>query len=223
MSTGQPEGTRVALPPAPATAPAASAPAPAAPTPSPAPAPPPPEPEPEEDLLRDVLDELDKERTKRAQAEADVRQLATDVQRLQTQLTQAQQQQKPKEQQQDESQIISRHAFVAMEAQVAGFQQIINALTLGKPAISAAAKQQHSKSRSHHPHPRHPPATLPLHVVRLLEVLPWDPRTAEHIFGKEIIYEWQIYDAHSGGGGGGTNGNGRWHSNIRHFPSRLKQ
>uniref|UniRef100_A0A7S3LB97 Uncharacterized protein n=1 Tax=Amphora coffeiformis TaxID=265554 RepID=A0A7S3LB97_9STRA len=219
MSTGPTEGTRVALPPV------ASAAAPAASAPVPAPAPPP-EPEPEEDLLRDVLDELDKERTKRAQVEADARKMAAEVKRLQTQLAQTQQAQQSKEQ--DESQIISRHAFAAMEAQVAGFQQIINALTLGKPAIAAAAKQQQQQQsqtnnikRAHHAQGRRPPATLPLHVVRLLEVLPWDPRAAEHIFGKEVIYEWQIYDA--SGGSAHSGGSGRWHSNIRHFPSRLKQ
>ena len=209
MSTGQPEGTRVALPPAPAPPSAAQDPSGV---------------EPEEDLLRDVLDELDKERTKRAQVEADARKMAAEVRRLQTELAQTQQLQAQKskqEKEEDESQIISRRTFVAMEAQVAGFQQIIDALTLGKPAIAAAAKQQQqTKSRSH-PSSRggSPPTTLPLHVVRLLEVLPWDPRAAEHIFGKEIIYEWQVYDSSPANGGG----KGVWHSNIRHFPTRLKQ
>lgn len=160
----------------------------------------------EEDLLRDVLDELDKERSKRAQVEADLRMLGEEREALQRQLEEERrknQNAKPKEED-----IVSRHAFVAMEAQVKGFKQLVDALTIGKPAIAAAAKAtstQNSRIRQR-------PSTLPLHVVRLLEVLPWDPRTHEHIFGLEVIYEWQIFDVREQ----------KWHSNIRHFPNRLK-
>lgn len=170
----------------------------------------------EEDLLRDVLDELDKERSKRAEVEADLRHLAEEREALQKQIEEERRKHekaKPKEEE-----IVSRHAFIAMESEVKGFKQLVDALTLGKPAIAAAAKatasaQQQSSSRLTS---KRPPATLPLHVVRLLEVIPWDPRAQEHIFGMESIYEWQIYDSTRGGE------KQKWHSNIRHFPNRLK-
>ena len=182
----------------------------------------------EEDLLRDVLDELDKERTKRAQVEADLRQVHQSYQSLQEQMVQMQQQQQQqssthkKEKEQAE---VSRHAFLAMEAQVKGFQQIVDALTLGKPAIAAAAKCTATKSSSGSSSQavaRHHPKTLPLHVVRLLEVLPWDPRAREHIFGTEVIYEWQVYEPNQQGSATTGKGDWNWQYHMRYFPARFK-
>lgn len=163
--------------------------------------------EPEEDLLRDVLNELDKERSKRAEVEADLRMMAEEKDAIQMRLEEVQKAAavaKPKH----EERALSRHAFRAMEAQVRGFQELVDALTLGKPAIAAAAKATTASNSRTTPRP----STLPLHVVRLLEVLPWDPRVHEHIFGCEVIYEWQVYDLREQ----------KWHSNLRSFPARLK-
>ena len=220
MSSPPSEGTRVTLPPRESAATSTEvsshpAPAPDATTSTTTTAA-----EPEEDLLRDVLDELDKERSKRAQAEADFRHMAQEREVLEQQLLEErqknqrqQQQQQQAQKQQSTEQAISRQAFIAMEAQVKGYQQLVDALTLGKPAIAAAAQQSAILSSSRTMPSSYRPKTLPLHVVRLLEVLPWAPAAQEHVFGRETIYEWQVYDSREA----------KWHSHLRHFPNRLKQ
>lgn len=147
---------------------------------------------PEEGVLRDVLEELDRERSRRAELEEQVRKLTEDVQKAE-ETARASQKQQP---------IISesRHAMVAMKTQVEGFRQLVDTLTAGKPAIALASEQ---KARQ---------KTLPLHVVRLLEVLPWDPRAQEHIFGQEEVYEWQTYDIREL----------KWQSQLRYFPVLFK-
>ena len=102
----------------------------------------------EEDLLRDVLDELDKERTKRAHVEADMRKLMEEKQALERELAQVLAKQQQQQQAPKEEDIVSRHAFCAMEAQVQGFKQLVDALTMGKPAIAAAAVPRRKLRRS---------------------------------------------------------------------------
>ena len=150
-----------------------------------------------EGVLHDVLEQLDRERAKRAEVEAQMRKLSEKLKKQQAAAALTQQ---PEQQQS-----ISRHSFVAMEAQVKGFRDIVDALTVGKPAIAAAASQaSNNKENNNH--------TLPLHVVRLLEVMPWDPRTQEHIFGHENLYEWQIYDEREA----------KWQNHMRYFPTLFK-
>jgi hypothetical protein len=154
----------------------------------------------DEGVLRDVLGELDRERSKRAELEAQIRKLTEDL---------SAERAVPKTQPQPETEeALTQKAFVAMETAVQGYQQLVDALTLGKPAIAAAAAQESASPKDKR---RHQP-TLPLHVVRLLEVMPWDPRAQEHIFGEEVVFEWQIFDTHEN----------KWHNNLRHFPVLFK-
>ena len=131
-------------------------------------------------VLNDVLEELDRERWQRAE-------LAATVRKLQDERSGA---------------TVERASLTAMEAQVQGYQQLVDALTLGKPAIAAAEEEERKAPRQR--------KTLPLHVVRLLEVLPWDPKAQQFIFAVEEVFEWQI--CHEGA----------WQGQLRHFPSRFK-
>lgn len=154
---------------------------------------------PDEGVLRDVLEQLDRERAKRAEVEAKIKILSDKLAREKEKtalLT------RPESLERE----VSRAAFVSMEAQVKGYKQIVDALTEGIPAIDAASKYSNQSPQRKHP------KTLPLHVVRLLEVIPWDTRTQEQIFGHEDVFEWQIFDAREN----------RWQSNLRYFPPRFK-
>ncbi|KAL7556481.1 hypothetical protein ACA910_003112 [Epithemia clementina (nom. ined.)] len=192
----------------------------------------------EEDVLRDVLDELDRERTRRAELEVNLRKLTEEHEVLRTSykavLAQQQEQAETirKLRQEstsvaaktDDNQEITRRAFMAMETQVKEYQALVDALTQGKPAIVAAAaastvgetngssnKQQHkSKMASAKQQAKAP--SLPLYAVRLLEILPWTPHAQEHVFFKEEIYEWQFYDHREK----------QWISNLRGFPHFFK-
>lgn len=96
-----------------------------------------------------------------------------------------------------------------METQVQGYQQLVDALTLGKPAIAAAAAEETIRKPLKHG-AMQKRKTLPLHVVRLLEVLPWDPKAQQYIFAVEEVFEWQIYHE------------GAWHGHLRSFPAAFK-
>lgn len=166
----------------------------------------------EEGVLKDVLEELDRERSRRAELEEQVRkfqeekdahQASKRAQRAQAQNSAAVE--------------VSHRVFVSMEAQVKGFQELVDALTIGKPAIAAAAAEENAESLSKWTRRRLGQIdskvnkkTLPLHVVRLLEVLPWDPRAKQHIFAVEEIFEWQVYQDNA------------WRSQLRFFPTMFK-
>lgn len=163
----------------------------------------------EESVLRDVLVELDRERAKRAELEAQIRQLTDERDQLQQQ----------SEQKEEDDAAHSRRAFLAMEAQVQGFQQLVHALTQGKPAIAAAAKseawaekQAKFASVSTTASLNAPRKTLPLHVVRLLEVLPWDPRAQPAVSGHELVFEWQCFDIRER----------KWQHMLKYFPNLFK-
>lgn len=133
-----------------------------------------------EDVLKDILDELDRERSRRAELEEKIRKLEDeksvleDSQRVQDERTRD-----------AESLKVSYHSYLAMEAKVEGFQQIVDTLTMGKPAIAAAAEAEQKQNATN--------TTFPMHIVRLLEVVPWDPRAKPHILREETIVEWQVY------------------------------
>ena len=131
-----------------------------------------------EGVLGDVLAELDRERSKRAELEQKVRALEEDLyaQKMQSASKAS----------------TSMRDYNTLKAERDGYLEIVDALTRDRPAFTF--KQ-----------------TLPLHVVRLLEVMPWDPRARAHLFGKEEIYEWQIYSS-----------NRSWHKELRHFPTIFK-
>jgi hypothetical protein len=237
----------------------------------------------EEGVLRDVLQELDKERTRRAELEAQIRQMQAEKLTLEQEIRQVARIQlksssnnavvQAEEAEESSSLEISRRAFFAMEAQVQGYQQIVDALTLGKPAIAHAAAgeekacstsslglqsssfKNQSPRRKNHRLLRHQAAasikaaassslssstiasttvlssslsstgtsslfnninldtrpTLPLHVVRLLEVMPWDARAQVYVFGKEELLEWQVWNEREQSWSSTS-------SNIKHFP-----
>ena len=177
----------------------------------------------DEGVLSDVLDELDRERLRRAELEAEIRKLHEDNDTLR----------KSQQQRQEDTALnistgnVSQRVFLAMETQVKGYQELVDALTLGKPAISAAAAEEEAilmkKKMTTIPMHRFGVAeqqkdantplkrkTLPLHVVRLLEVLPWDPKSKQHIFAVEEVFEWQTYQENV------------WQSQLQYFPPFFK-
>jgi hypothetical protein len=177
----------------------------------------------DEGVLSDVLDELDRERLRRAELEAEIRKLHEDNETLR----------KSQQQRQGDSSStistgnVSQRLFIAMETQVKGYQELVDALTVGKPAISAAAAEEeallkkkkmmavpmHRFGVNEHQRDANAPAkrkTLPLHVVRLLELLPWDAKSKQHIFAVEEVFEWQTYQE------------GTWQSQLQYFPPFFK-
>jgi len=157
----------------------------------------------EEGLLRDVLDELDRERSKRAEIEAQTRSLGDELARLKRELDERQKIEDEKRKQEEldkqkqageNSAEVSRREYLSMKAQVEGYQQLVNALTSSRPAISVRSSQ------------------IPIHVLRLLEVMPWDPAAQEYIHFQESLFEWQIYDARER----------KWQTNLRYFPILFK-
>jgi hypothetical protein len=182
----------------------------------------PPAPIADEDVVRDILEELDRERSKRAELELRIRQLVeAQTTAAQTATSTAQSSKKERKSKEsgagasDNKSTPSSHDYLAMQTQVEGYQQLVDELTKGKPAIAAAAKNEKTDSLGRNSSSRNNDAkkqTLPLHVVRLLEVIPWDPRAREHIFGIEEVYEWQVYDKREH----------QWQGNIRSFPAFFK-
>ena len=190
----------------------------------------------EEDVLRDVLDELDRERTRRAELEANMRQMAEENEVLRSSYQNALSRQNDQQEtiaklrsevaafaktETNENKEVTNRAFMAMETQVREFQALIDELTKGKPAIAAAAdgsvtpaETNTTRTPSKRPTARqHPKAsTLPLYVVRLLEILPWTPHAQQHVFFREEIFEWQFYDVREK----------QWISNVRCFPQFFK-
>lgn len=168
----------------------------------------------EEGVLKDVLDELDRERTKRAELQALVRKLVQEKEQL------AQRAARPAA----EHPAIPHRVFRSMEIQVEGYREIIDALTLSKPAIAAAAAmekeeasllarrggQNRKQNTNAQQLQRKTRKTLPLHIVRLLEVLPWDARAKQHVFATEEIFEWQVYREDT------------WQSHLKYFPTQFK-
>eukprot|EP00934_Nitzschia_sp_Nitz4_P006396 Nitzschia sp. Nitz4//scaffold137_size62074//3836//5380//NITZ4_006404-RA/size62074-processed-gene-0.78-mRNA-1//-1//CDS//3329535667//6386//frame0 len=147
-----------------------------------------------EGVLRDVLDELDRERSQRAELEARVRQLQQDLH-------------SQKQQNAQSHSTLSSRDFVALQAERDGYLQLINALTIDRPVFAKAEASTKKASRK----PSNQPKSLPLHVIRLLEIIPWDPRALPHLFGQETLYEWQMMGADKS-----------WQPQLRYFPTVFK-
>lgn len=143
-----------------------------------------------EGVLRDVLAELDRERSHRAEMEAKVRALERDLQ-AQKRINNSSSGRFNRTGPADTIQ--TSRDYMAMKAERDSYLQIVDALTEDRPAF--AKKQQR----------------LPIHVVRLLEVIPWDPRARQHLFGQETLYEWQILGADK-----------TWQTQLRYFPTIFK-
>eukprot|EP00429_Kryptoperidinium_foliaceum_P040692 CAMPEP_0176180144 /NCGR_PEP_ID=MMETSP0120_2-20121206/92309_1 /TAXON_ID=160619 /ORGANISM="Kryptoperidinium foliaceum, Strain CCMP 1326" /LENGTH=470 /DNA_ID=CAMNT_0017518351 /DNA_START=148 /DNA_END=1557 /DNA_ORIENTATION=+ len=137
-----------------------------------------------EGVLRDVLEELDRERSQRAELEARLRKKEQELQAALNNRSLA----VPGK----GGDTPTQREFLKLQAERDGYLEILNLLTQGRPAFS---KQQR----------------LPLHVVRLLEVIPWDPRARQHIFGQETLWEWQILGADK-----------TWQTQLRYFPTVFK-
>ncbi len=140
-------------------------------------------------VLMDVLEELDKERHKRAELEAKVRVLEQElsIQRKKN----------------SKSAKITARDYSLVKAERDGYKELLDALTQDRPAFSTS-----SMSRTQN---RARPQSLPIHIVRLLEVMPWDSRAQQYTFGQEQVYEWQIYSADK-----------TWQKELRYFPTFFK-
>jgi hypothetical protein len=133
----------------------------------------------EDGVLRDVLDELDRERSQRAELEAKVRLLL-----------QNQEEKKESPSSRKQKGDVSKKDWIALQTEKDGLVELLDAILGDKPAFLAASKL----------------SSLPLHAVRLLEIMPWDPRARQHAIGMEELYEWQFFHKNV------------WVQNIRQFP-----
>lgn len=140
----------------------------------------------EEDVsvLRDVLDELDRERSQRAELEAKVRTLLDN--------------EDSKPAVKNIHDIVSRKEYIALQTEKNGLEELLNTLLGDTPAFQHAAANQTS--------------SLPLHALRLLEIMPWDSRARQHAIGKEELYEWQFYNKQKK----------QWTTQLRHFPPQFR-
>mmetsp|Transcript_24018 Transcript_24018/g.56694 ORF Transcript_24018/g.56694 Transcript_24018/m.56694 type:complete len:540 (-) Transcript_24018:332-1951(-) len=136
----------------------------------------------DEGVLMDVLQELDRERHKRAELEARVRVLEQEVHM-----------QRRKNSKSSKTSI-KDYALIRTERD--SYKEILDVLTHDRPAFSSSSRQKHP---------------LPMYVVRLLEVMPWDSRAQQYATGLEEVYEWQIYSADK-----------KWHKELRYFPTFFK-
>jgi hypothetical protein len=139
----------------------------------------------EEGILRDVLLELDRERSKRAELEAQVRMLEEEVHHHRKKSCQA-----------TTSSSMNLHTkqdYLSLQTEKIGYLELLDALTKDRPAFSANHQ------------------SLPLHVIRMLEIIPWDPRAKPHLFGQERVYEWQMWNAQK-----------NWQKELRYFPTFFK-
>ncbi|CAB9498470.1 expressed unknown protein [Seminavis robusta] len=169
------------------------------------------------EILDDVGTQIDQERAKCLKLEAQIEQL------LREQKQEKQMQQRQKERLMDDSSsrshssrrsaasktagtvtsttatatpTISPREFMALQAQVDGTKDIVEALTCERPAMAAAIRRGGDDK------------ILPLELVRLLEVLPWHPYVQERINVHDAIYEWQCYDYE----------NQQWRGDLVSFP-----
>lgn len=133
-----------------------------------------------EGVLRDVLDELDRERSHRAELAARMKKMAQELKTLQRVNASI------------SGTVATDRTLLSLQAERDGYLELIHGLTQDRPAFS---KQQ----------------KLPIHVVRLLEVMPWDPRARQYMFGQETVYEWQILGADK-----------NWQTQLRYFPTVFK-
>mmetsp|Transcript_6013 Transcript_6013/g.9528 ORF Transcript_6013/g.9528 Transcript_6013/m.9528 type:complete len:538 (+) Transcript_6013:237-1850(+) len=140
-------------------------------------------------VLSDVLEELDRERSKRISLESDIQEVKDDKNNI----TQA----GKLAPETTEREMIT---LIATKKERDGFREIVDALTENNKAISAATKNNKKKEKS-----------LLAHVVRMLEVMPHDPRAIQCAIAKEEVYEWQVYKS------------GKWQHLLRYFPPIIRK
>ena len=175
-----------------------------------------------EELLNSAFQELEKERTRRIELEAKLRALQesslaaslSPVQispRSRSPIKQQIKHQQEDVESQQESSIHSKQ-YAILQQELVGYRQIVDAMTKEKPAIAAAVRATNERQlavRTGRPVSQNHCPTLPLHIVQMLEVVPWESKAQEHVFRTEEIYEWQVYNLKQR----------KWSADIKHFPS----
>ncbi|CAB9500995.1 expressed unknown protein [Seminavis robusta] len=153
-------------------------------------------------ILQDTYDELEKERAKRRELEAKIAQLEKQNQKQQQSTTSTRRKSATAQ-----KAAVSNKRLVALQAEMEGYRQIVDALTMGRPAIDAAVAGLRSSSTTNNNNSNNTPSLastsilvnpqkpLPLHIVRFLEVMPWHPQAMEAAVVTEELYEWQAYSA----------------------------
>jgi hypothetical protein len=121
----------------------------------------------EQGVLRDVLDELDRERSRRAELEMEVRQLNEKQERYREELAVS------LRKQQGIEIPVSMREFIAMQTERDGFKELVEALTADNDAVTVAMKSRET--------------TLPLHVIRMLEIMPYDTRAVQSARAEEEV------------------------------------
>mmetsp|Transcript_17162 Transcript_17162/g.35240 ORF Transcript_17162/g.35240 Transcript_17162/m.35240 type:complete len:583 (+) Transcript_17162:82-1830(+) len=144
----------------------------------------------DEGVLMDVLEELDRERQKRAEMEAKVRNLEQEVH--------------IERRKSSKSSNTSVRDHILVKTERDGLKEILDALTKERPAFSTMSYNAQQKQK-------HQQQSLPIHIVRLLEVMPWDSRAQQYASGEERVYEWQIFTAEK-----------KWQKELRYFPTFFK-
>ena len=168
----------------------------------------------DEGVLKDVLDELDRERAERAELEASVRTLQLEVQKYKAAAEQPQQKEPTKDSsaaQAIDKQQYTKYEYLVLQTEKDGYLELIDAILKERPAFShpqmsessSSSSSKNSRSSSHQ--------SMPMHVLRLLEVMPYDTRAKPYLFGEETLYEWQIWTA-----------NRTWAAELKRFPPFFK-
>ncbi|MGK3743288.1 MAG: hypothetical protein ACI8RD_004435 [Bacillariaceae sp.] len=151
----------------------------------------------DEGVLMEVLEELDRERHKRAELEARVRVLEQEV-HIQRRKN-------------SKSSKTSVRDYTLVKTERDGYKEILDAITQDRPAFSTGSSNSSRQNQNSH-------QSLPIHIVRLLEVMPWDSRAQQYIFGEEQVYEWQIYSADKRW----QKDQSHWIKELRYFPTFFK-
>ena len=149
----------------------------------------------DEGVLFDVLQELDRERNKRAELEARVRVLEHEVHM--------------QRRKNSKSSKTSVRDFVFIKTERDGYKEILDALTQDRPAFSARGS---NKTTNGNRHDENSHESLPIHIVRLLEVMPYDARAQQYVLSDEEVYEWQI----------SSSDKNTWQKELRYFPTFFK-
>ena len=178
----------------------------------------------EESVLAEILVELDRERHRRAEMEAKVRVLEEELhsERRRNDATNLESQ-KSKNKNGSKSPPSARD-IARVEAERDGYKQIVEALTNDRPAFSASMKYHDDTMNGHkgndgssriRQRQQNEIQQLPIHIVRLLEVMPWDARAQSYVYGHEQVYEWQVM-------GAGDKSTSSWKKELNHFPKFFK-
>mmetsp|Transcript_18932 Transcript_18932/g.45708 ORF Transcript_18932/g.45708 Transcript_18932/m.45708 type:complete len:693 (+) Transcript_18932:198-2276(+) len=183
----------------------------------------------EESVLAEILLELDRERHRRAEMEAKVRVLEEELQN-------SERRRKRTTETHTTPSSTTVRDITRVEAERDGYKQIVEALTNDRPAFSTSMKYhsitEHTTNdttttttstgtasntknnrKRHGQNQNDQIKQLPIHIVRLLEVMPWDPRAQSYVFGHEQVYEWQVM---------GSADKSCWKKELYHFPTFFK-